>query len=83
MKKFCHKKQIIDETNDPMSCDYYDRNELNIIHTKDQYLYIIDTKICSVLSHMDDLKIFLSLSDINAIRTDNHLVYKRTLNPLA
>ena len=51
-------KQIFDETNDLISCDYFDIYELNKI---ERDLYIIHLSISSLSSHIDDLEIFLSL----------------------
>ena len=45
IKCFCQIKQIFNETNDLRSCDYYDIDELNKIHTKEQDLYIIHSNI--------------------------------------
>ena len=53
-------KQIFDETNDLISCDYYDIDELNKIHNNEQDLYIIHLNISSLSSNTDDLKKFLS-----------------------
>lgn len=54
-------KQIFNETNDPISCDYYNIYELNKIQTKERDLCIIHLNISSLSSHIDDLEIFFSL----------------------
>ena len=77
-KCYCQKKQIFDETNDLISCNYYDIDEPNKIHTKEQDPYIIQLNISSLSSHIADLKIYcltkLTLSVY--LRVDRH---KRTL----
>lgn len=54
-------KQIFDETNNLISCDYYNIYELNKVQTKERDLYIIHLNISSLSSHIDDLEIFFSL----------------------
>ena len=60
VKSFKQLKQMLEETESPFSCDYYDVHDLNKIPIHQHDLSIIDLNVSSLASHIHELKLFLS-----------------------
>ena len=65
IKSFKLLKQMLEESENPVSCDYYDVHELNKIQIHQHDLSIIHLNISSLASHIHDLKLFLSLLKVS------------------
>ena len=62
MKRFCQINQVFDDNENTISCDYYNTDKLNKLNiNRHHHLFILHLNISSLSSHIDDLKIFLSL----------------------
>ena len=62
MKCFCQINQVFDNNENAISYDYYNIDELNKLNINRHHnLFIPHLNISSLSSHIDDLKIFLSL----------------------
>ena len=62
MKHFCQINQVFDDNENTISCDYYNTDKLNKLNiNRHHHLFILHLNISSLSSHIDDLKIFLSL----------------------
>ena len=62
MKRFCQINQVFDDNENTISCDYYSTDKLNKLNiNRHHHLFILHLNISSLSSHIDDLKIFLSL----------------------
>ena len=62
MKRFCKINQVFDDNENATSCNYYNIDELNKLNINRHHsLFILHLNISSLFSHIDDLKIFLSL----------------------
>ena len=63
LKNFCEMSQIFEQSENPLSCDYYgisDFKKLKINQQQD--LSILHLNISSISSHIDDLRTFLNLA---------------------
>ena len=65
MKSFKQLKEMFDESENPVSCDYYDVHDLNKILIHQHDLSIIHLNMLSLASHIHDLKHFLILLKVN------------------
>ena len=61
MKSFKQLKEMFEESENPVSCDYYDVLDLKKILIHQHDLSIIHLNISSLASHIHDLKYFLIL----------------------
>ena len=61
MKRFRQINQFFDDNENVISCEYYSIEELSKLNTNKHDLYKLHVNTSSHLSHIDDLKIFLSL----------------------
>ena len=61
IKSFEKLKEMLEESENPVSCDYYNVPDLNRIHIHQHDLSIIHLKISSLVSHIHELELFLSL----------------------
>ena len=66
MKRFCQINQVFDDNENAICYDYYNIVELNKLNiNRNHKLFILYLNISSLSSHIDDLKIFLSLLTAN------------------
>ena len=65
IKSFKPLKQMLEESENPVSCDYYDVHDLNKIQIHQHDLSLIHLNISSLASHIHDLKLFLSLLKVS------------------
>ena len=65
IKSFKQLKQMLEEPENPVICDYYDIHDLNMIEIHQHDLSIIHLNISSLASHIHDLKLFLSLLKVS------------------
>ena len=65
IKSFKQLKQMLEESENPVSCDYYDVHDLNKIQIHQHDLSIIQLNISSLASDIHDLKLFLSLLKVS------------------
>ena len=56
---------MLEESENPVSCDYYDVNDLNKIQTHQHDLSVIHLNISSLASYIHDLKLFLSVLKVS------------------
>ena len=62
MNCFCQINQVFDDNENVISCDYYNIDELTKLNINGQHdLFILHLNISLFSSHINDLKIFLSL----------------------
>ena len=62
MKRFCQMNQVFDDNENAINFDYYIIDELNKLNINRHHdLFILNLNISSLSSHIDDIKIFLSL----------------------
>ena len=62
IKRFCQINRVFHDNQNTISCDYYNIDELNKLSiSRHHNLFILHLNISSFSSHIDDLKIFLSL----------------------
>ena len=61
IKSFEKLKEMLEESENLVSCDYYNVPDLNRIQIHQHDLSIIHLKISSLASHIHELKLFLSL----------------------
>ena len=62
MKRFCQMNQVFDDNENAINFDYYNIDELNKLNINRHHdLFILNLNISSLSSHIDDIKIFLSL----------------------
>ena len=52
---------MLEESEYPVSCDYYNVHDFNKIQIHQHYLSIIHLNISSLATHIHELKLFLSL----------------------
>ena len=63
LKKFREMSQIFEQSENPLSCDYYDISDFKKLKiNKQQDLSILHLNISSISAHIDDLRTFLNLS---------------------
>ena len=63
LKKFREMSQIFEQSENPLSCDYYDISYFKKLKiNKQQDLSILYLNISSISAHIDDLRIFLNLA---------------------
>ena len=63
LKKFHEMSQIFEQSENPLSCDYYDISDFKKPKiNKQQVLSILHLNISSISAHTDDLRTFLNLS---------------------
>ena len=61
LKKFREMSQIFEQSENPLSCDYYDISDFKKLKiNKQQDLSILHLNISSISAHIDDLKTFLN-----------------------
>ena len=65
IKGFQKLKEILEESESPVSCDYYNGPDLNRIQIHQHDLSIVHLRISSLASHIHELKLFLSLLKVN------------------
>ena len=65
IKSFKQLKQMLEESENPVSCDYYDVHDLNKIQIHQHDLSIIHLNISSLASYIHDLKLFLSVLKVS------------------
>ena len=73
LKKFREMSQIFEQSENPLSCDYYDISDFKKLKiNKQQDLSILHLNISSISSQIDDLRTFLNLphEKINRCLTD-------------
>ena len=56
---------MLEESENPVNCDYYDVHDLNKIQIHEHDLSIIHLNISSLASHIPELKLFLSLFKVS------------------
>ena len=63
LKKFREMSQIFEQSENPLSCDYYDISDFKKLKiNKQQDLSILHLNISSISAHIDDLRTFLNLA---------------------
>ena len=63
LKKFHEMSQIFEQSENPLSCDYYDISDFKKLKiNKQQDLSILHLNISSISSQIDDLRTFLNLA---------------------
>ena len=61
MSHFKQVNQLFDQSENPISCNYYDTDDLNRIVINESDLTVIHLNISSQALHIDKLKLFFSL----------------------
>ena len=61
MSHFKQVNQLFDQSENSISCDYYDIDDLNKIVINQSDLTVIHLNISSLVLHIDKVKLFLSL----------------------
>ena len=64
IKSFKQLKEMLEESESPVSCDYYNVHDLSKIQIHQHDLSIIHLNISSLSSHIHELKLFLSIPKI-------------------
>ena len=63
LKKFREMSQIFEQSENPLSCDYYDISNFKKLKiNKQQDLSVLHLNISSIAAHIDDLRTFLNLA---------------------
>ena len=65
IKSFKQLKEMLEEYENPVSCNYYDVHNLNKIQIHQHDLSIIHLEISSLASHIHELKLFLNLLKVS------------------
>ena len=62
LKKFLQMSQIFEQSENPLSCDYYDISDFKKLKINKQDLSILHFNISSISARIDDLRTFLNLA---------------------
>ena len=65
IKSFKQLKEMLEESENPVSCDYYNVHDLSKIQIHQHGLSIIHLNISSLSSHIHELKLFLSIPKVS------------------
>ena len=65
IKKFFQNSQLNDSIENTVSCDYYDLNDFNKVIVTKQDLAVLHLNISLLSSHINELKLLLSSSNLN------------------
>ena len=81
IKSFKQLKEMLEESENPVSCDYYNAHDLNKIQIHQHDLSIIHLNISSLASYTHKIKLFLSLLKVsfNIIFISESRIYKHNL----
>ena len=64
LKTFCEMSQIFEQSETPVSCDYYDISDFKKLKiNKQPDLFILYLNISSISAYLDDLRTFLNFAD--------------------
>ena len=62
LKKFRQMSQIFEQSENPLSCDYYDISDFKKLKINKQDLPFLHLNISFISAHIDDLRTFLNLA---------------------